>query len=100
MSLVIFIGGDVMNELKKLDEKIVARNVRRMILESGLTREDIADLLDVTPRLVYYWQNGDRMPNIKNIYGLSQLFNVSMESILVYGAFCFERMFIVVYIIV
>ena len=72
-----------MNELKKLDEKIVARNVRRMILESGLTREDIADLLDVTPRLVYYWQNGDRMPNIKNIYGLSQLFNVSMESILV-----------------
>ena len=83
MSLVIFIGGDVMNELKKLDEKIVARNVRRMILESGLTREDIADLLDVTPRLVYYWQNGDRMPNIKNIYGLSQLFNVSMESILV-----------------
>lgn len=73
-----------MDELKKLDEKIVARNVRRMILESGLTREDIADLLDVTPRLVYYWQNGDRMPNIKNIYGLSQLFNVSMESILVY----------------
>ncbi|MBQ7236006.1 MAG: helix-turn-helix transcriptional regulator [Clostridia bacterium] len=72
-----------MDELKKLDEKIVARNVRRMILESGLTREDIADLLDVTPRLVYYWQNGDRMPNIKNIYGLSQLFNVSMESILV-----------------
>ena len=72
-----------MDELKKLDEKIVARNVRRMILESGLTRENIADLLDVTPRLVYYWQNGDRMPNIKNIYGLSQLFNVSMESILV-----------------
>ena len=72
-----------MYSIKKLDEKIVARNVRRMITESTLTKEDIADLLDVTPRLVYYWQNGERVPNIQNLYGLSQLFKVSMESILI-----------------
>ena len=72
-----------MYSIKKLDEKIVARNVRRMIAESTLTKEDIADLLDVTPRLVYYWQNGERVPNIQNLYGLSQLFKVSMESILI-----------------
>ena len=67
-----------MYSIKKLDEKIVARNVRRMIAESTLTKEDIADLLDVTPRLVYYWQNGEKVPNIQNLYGLSQLFKVSM----------------------
>lgn len=72
-----------MYSIKKLDEKIVARNVRRMIAESTLTKEDIADLLDVTPRLVYYWQNGEKVPNIQNLYGLSQLFKVSMESILI-----------------
>ena len=72
-----------MYSIKKLDEKIVARNVRRMIAESTLTKEDIADLLDVTPRLVYYWQNGEKVPNIQNLYGLSQLFKVSMEIILI-----------------
>ncbi len=72
-----------MDSIKKLDEKIVSRNVRRMIIESSLTMEDIANLLDVTPRLLYYWQNGKRVPNIQNLYGLSQLFNVSIESILV-----------------
>lgn len=72
-----------MYSIKKLNEKIVARNVRRMIAESTLTKEDIADLLDVTPRLVYYWQNGEKVPNIQNLYGLSQLFKVSMESILI-----------------
>lgn len=75
-------GGDIMDSIKKLDEKIVSRNVRRMIIESSLTMEDIANLLDVTPRLLYYWQNGKRVPNIQNLYGLSQLFNVSIESIL------------------
>lgn len=72
-----------MDSIKKLDEKIVARNVRRMIAESTLTKEDIADLLDVTTRLVYYWQNGEKVPNTQNLYGLSQLFKVSMESILI-----------------
>ena len=72
-----------MDSIKKLDEKIVSRNVRRMIIESSLTMEDIANFLDVTPRLLYYWQNGKRVPNIQNLYGLSQLFNVSIESILV-----------------
>ena len=72
-----------MDSIKKLDEKIVARNVRRMIAESTLTKEDIADLLDVTPRLVYYWQKGEKVPNIQHLYGLSQLFKVSMESILI-----------------
>ena len=74
-------GGDIMDSIKKLDEKIVSRNVRRMINESSLTMEDIANLLDVTPRLLYYWQNGKRVPNIQNLYGLSQLFNVSIETL-------------------
>ena len=82
MSLVIFIGGDVMNELKKLNKKRVAQNVGRLIAESNISNEEIAFQLDITPRLVYYWQTGKRVPNTENVYGLSQLFRVSMESIL------------------
>ena len=83
MSLVIFIGGDVMNELKKLNKKRVAQNVGRLISESNMPNEEIAFQLDITPRLLYYWQTGKRIPNTENVYGLSQLFKVSIESILV-----------------
>ena len=83
MSLVIFIGGDVMNELKKLNKKRVAQNVGRLIAESNMPNEEIAFQLDITPRLLYYWQAGKRVPNTENVYGLSQLFKVSMESILI-----------------
>ena len=83
MSHVIFIGGDVMNELKKLNKKRVAQNVGRLIAESNMPNEEIAFQLDITPRLLYYWQTGKRVPNTENVYGLSQLFKVSMESILI-----------------
>ena len=83
MSLVIFIGGDVMNELKKLNKKRVAQNVGRLIAESNMSNEEIAFQLDITPRLLYYWQTGKRIPNTENVYGFSQLFKVSIESILV-----------------
>ena len=83
MSLVIFIGGDVMNELKKLNKKRVAQNVGRLIAESNMPNEEIAFQLDITPRLLYYWQTGKRVPNAENVYRLSQLFKVSMESILI-----------------
>ena len=83
MSLVIFIGGDVMNELKKLNKKRVAQNVGRLIAESNMPNEEIAFQLDITPRLLYYWQTGKRVPNTENVYRLSQLFKVSMESILI-----------------
>lgn len=71
-----------MNEVKKLNKKLVAKNIRRMISDSDYTIESIASELDISDRLIYYWLNGKRTPALENIYGLSQLFNVSMESIL------------------
>ena len=71
-----------MNEIKKLDKKRVARNVGRLIAESNWSNEEIAFQLDISLRLIYYWQKGERIPKIEHVYGLSQLFEVSMESIL------------------
>ena len=72
-----------MNEMKKLIKKTVAKNVGNLIAESQLSNEEIAHWLGVAPRLLYYWQTGKRVPNTEHVYGLSQLFKVSMESILV-----------------
>ncbi len=72
-----------MNELKKLNKKQVAKNAYRMIIESNYSIESVALSLDISERLIYYWQEGKRFPSIEHLYGLSQLFGVSMESILV-----------------
>ena len=71
-----------MTEIKKLNKKKVAQNIGRLIAESDLPNEQIAFMLNITPRLLYYWQEGKRMPNAENVFGLAQLFKVSMESIL------------------
>lgn len=71
-----------MNVLKKLNKQKLAKNVYRMIIESPYSIESIALSLDISERLIYYWQEGKRSPAIEHVYGLSQLFNVPMESII------------------
>lgn len=71
-----------MNEIKRLNKRQVAKNAYRMIAESEYAIEWIAQSLQISERTIYYWQEGKRTPSMDNIYGLSQLFNVSMESIL------------------
>lgn len=72
-----------MNDLKKLNKRKVAQNAYRLIVESGQPIEFVALSLEISDRTIYYWQEGKRTPNMDNLYGLSQLFGVSMESILV-----------------
>ena len=72
-----------MNELKKLNKSKVARNAYRMIAESRQPIEVVALSLGISERTIYYWQEGKRSPSLDTVYGLSQLFKVSMESILV-----------------
>ena len=72
-----------MKQIKELNQKKVAQNIGKLLAESGMSNEEIAELLDTTPRVLYYWQNGNRLPNAKSLFALSQVFNVSIESILV-----------------
>jgi transcriptional regulator with XRE-family HTH domain len=71
-----------MNKIKKLNRKQVAKNAYKMIIESKYSIESVALSLNISERLIYYWQEGRRSPNVEHVYGLSQLFGVSVESIL------------------
>lgn len=71
-----------MNTIKKLNKQRLAKNVYRMIIESKYSIESVAMSLGISERLIYYWQEGKRSPAIDHVYGLSQLFNVQIESIL------------------
>ena len=71
-----------MKTIKKLNRKQVAKNAYKMIIESKYSIESVALSLNISERLIYYWQEGRRSPNVEHVYGLSQLFGVSVESIL------------------
>ena len=71
-----------MNEIKKLDKKQMTQNVCSLLVKSGEPFESIALYLGISDRLIYYWQEGKRSPNLEHIYGISQLLGVSVESIL------------------
>ena len=69
-------------ELKPYDEIRTAKNAYKLIVESGRSIESVALDIQASDRLIYYWANGERSPNIMHLYALSQLFQVPIESIL------------------
>lgn len=71
-----------MKTIKKLNKRQVAKNACKLIIESGHSIEFVALSLCISERTIYHWQTGRSSPNVQHIYGLSQLFEVSMESIL------------------
>ena len=70
------------SELTPYNEKQTAKNAYQMIIESGRSIESVALDLQVSDRLIYYWANGKRSPNIRHLFALSQLFQVPIEGIL------------------
>ena len=48
------------------------------------TMEEIAGMLEFgSPRVLYDWLNGTKMPSIESLYNLSIIFEVKMEDFLV-----------------
>ena len=67
-----------------LDKEATSIKLRSIFAKSALTREELADLLQLnTPRVIYDWENGKKMPNVENLYNLALIFNMKMEDLLV-----------------
>lgn len=67
----------------KVDRRVTGLNIYRLIEDSTFTREEIAEFLELTtPRVIYDWTNGLKLPSIENLLNLAKLFNVQMEDIL------------------
>ena len=72
-----------MNYKVKLNKKKIGTNIYFLIEQSKYTREDVADYLQLaSPRVIYDWENGTKMPSTENLFNLAKLFNVQIEDIL------------------
>lgn len=72
-----------MNCKNKIDKKATGHKLYRLIQKSEMTYVQIAEYLDLqSPRVIYEWVNGTKLPSTENLYNLANLFQVQMEDIL------------------
>lgn len=73
-----------MNYKIKLNKKGTGLNLYQLIEDSGKSKTEIAEFLELeTPRVIYDWLNGIKMPSVENLFNLAKFLNVQMEDILV-----------------
>ena len=66
-----------------IDNKRTGMRIKSIMQARGLTVKDVQRYLKLSnPQSIYHWFEGKCVPNIDNIYALSQLFCVSMDSII------------------
>ena len=67
----------------KLNKKETGLNLYRLIENSGKSKTEIAEFLELeTPRVIYDWVNGFKLPTVENLFNLAKFLNVQMEDIL------------------
>ena len=60
----------------------IGENIRSMRRRCGLTQEELAGLLSVTPQAVSKWENGNGMPDITQLVPLAQIFGITTDTLL------------------
>ena len=63
-------------------ENLFAERIFALRNEMGLSRAQLAEKLNVSVRLISYWENGQRECNFDMLLTLSELFAVSVDFLL------------------
>ena len=72
-----------MNYKLKVNKRKTGLQLYILIEKSGYSREKIADFLELSsPRVIYDWTSGKKLPGIENLFNLARLFKVHVEDIL------------------
>ena len=68
--------------MKEVFKNIFAERLKELRLENDLTRQQLADNLNVSVRLLSYWENGERECNFDMLIALSKVLNCSIDYLL------------------
>ncbi len=67
-----------------IDPTATGRNIVRLRKAHGLTVRDLQVYFGFEePRAIYKWQRGETLPSVDNLYALSRILQVPMDSILI-----------------
>lgn len=66
------------------ENSVMAENIKRFRVKSGITQATLAESLNVSAQAISKWESGNSTPNIENLWLMADLFGVSVDSILGY----------------
>ena len=67
-----------------INMEATGQNILRLRKKNGLTVKDLQDIFGfTTPQAIYKWQRGLALPTVDNLVLLAEVFNVSVDEILV-----------------
>jgi chemotaxis protein CheY-P-specific phosphatase CheC len=64
----------------------IGETIKRLRKQKGMTQEQLAEYLDLSPQAVSRWEINSTLPDIKHIPMLANIFNVSSDMLLGIGA--------------
>lgn len=64
----------------------IGHNIRRLRNEKGLTQEQLASRMGVTPAAVSKWESGQSLPDITMVMPLARVFEVTTDELMGYDA--------------
>lgn len=67
-----------------VDLERTGQNIKRIMQLKGFCVRDVQDFLKLsTPQSIYHWFDGRNLPTVDNLYALSELFQITVDAILV-----------------
>ena len=71
-----------MANLPVIDMVRTGQNIGRLRKQAGLSVRDLQDIFGfATPQAIYKWQQGAALPTLDNLYALSRLLMVPMDTL-------------------
>lgn len=67
---------------KHLDKGYFARVFYEARSSKNITVEELAEEIGVSPRLIYSYQNGEKIPSVPTLVAISIVLGVSLDSML------------------
>ena len=61
---------------------LIGKKIREARQKNGLSQEGLAEKLDTTRQTISSWENGKTYPGIQSITSLSEIFNITVESLI------------------
>lgn len=60
----------------------LSEKLKELREQNNFTQEEIANLLNISRQSISKWERGITSPDIRSLYKLSKLYNISMESLI------------------
>jgi transcriptional regulator with XRE-family HTH domain len=60
----------------------LGEQLQRLREQKNMSREELAQEMNVSRQLVYKWENNKRYPDIENLIKLSELYEITLDELI------------------